>query len=190
MGIRFLVLFLIPLHSEVVLHMCAPIFLAHIKRFLRARRSRKPGSCSRLTTSFLSHFHLLLKVSHVNIHWVIVNHTFSSHTRSSSSHFLAGHKPLLSQCSTVWARNLMWVPNSWIKVDCCLSYGSFWTISQALFHLIMFQWIPCTLLNAIVWAFLARKSFAVGSFVLMMSHQSGISRLRHLKCSLQDSSGT
>ncbi len=86
---------------------CTPIFLAHITHFLEGRRSWEPGS--RLTTGFLSHFRLLPKVSHVNVRWANANHTFSSHIISSSWHFLASHKPWLSQCSTAWARNPQWI---------------------------------------------------------------------------------
>ncbi len=92
-----------PWHSKVLPCTCAPIFLAHITRFFNARCLWEPGC--RLTTGFLSPFHPLLKVSHANVQWAIVNHTFSSHTISLSWHFLAWHQPPLSQCSTAWARN-------------------------------------------------------------------------------------
>ncbi len=64
-------------YSKELCRTCAPIFLAHITRFLEARCSREPGI--RISTSFLSPFRLLPKVSHANVHWVIANHTFSSH---------------------------------------------------------------------------------------------------------------
>jgi hypothetical protein len=96
-------IFLYCWHSVVLCCMCAHIFLAHIMRFLEAKRLWDLGS--RLTTGFLSPFCLLLKVSHANICWAIAKHTFSSHTISSSWHFLAWHKPLLNQCSTAQARN-------------------------------------------------------------------------------------
>ncbi len=57
---------------------CTPIFLVHIMHLLEARHVWEP--CRWLTTSFLSHFCLFPKVSHANVHWAIVNHTFSSHT--------------------------------------------------------------------------------------------------------------
>ncbi len=44
---------------------CAPTFLAHMTRFLKARRSWEPGT--RISTGFLSPFHLLPKVSHANV---------------------------------------------------------------------------------------------------------------------------
>ncbi len=147
--------------SKVLRRTCAPIFLAHITRFLEARCSLEPGS--RLTTGILSHTHLSPKVSHVNVCRAIANHTFSSNTISSSSHVLAWHKPLLSWRSTAWARNPQGISNSWIKVDCCLSYDSFWQFPKHSLHLIMFHWVPHTSLNAIVQAFLAMKSFAAGS---------------------------
>ena len=89
-------------HSKVVHHTCTPMFLAQ-NAWTQARRSWEPGS--RLTTGILSHFRILLKVSHANIHWAIANYTFSAHIISLSWHFLAWHKPPLSQCSTAWARN-------------------------------------------------------------------------------------
>ncbi len=102
-------------YSKELSCMCAPIFLAHITRFLEARCLRKPGT--RISTGFLSPFRLLPKVSHASVHWAIANHTFSSHIISSNWPFLAWHKPLLSQCSTAWARNL-WgiskVVNHWL----------------------------------------------------------------------------
>ncbi len=82
---------------------CAPIFLAHMTHFLEARRSWEPGT--RICTGILSPFRLLPKVSHANVHWAIASHTFSSHIISSNWHFLAWHKPLLSQHSTAWERN-------------------------------------------------------------------------------------
>jgi hypothetical protein len=80
-----------------------PCFWHRMGAFLEARCLREP--VSRLTTGFDSYFCLLPKVSHANVHWVIVNHTFSSHTISSRCRFLACHKPPLSQCSTAHARN-------------------------------------------------------------------------------------
>ncbi len=54
-------------YSKVLNCTCTPIFLAHITRFLEARRSREPGI--RFSTGFLSPFRLLPKVSHANIDW-------------------------------------------------------------------------------------------------------------------------
>jgi hypothetical protein len=73
--------------SKVLRCTCTPMFLAHIMCFLKARHMWEPDS--RHTTNFLSHFCLLPKVSHANVHWEISNHTFSSHIISSSWHFLA-----------------------------------------------------------------------------------------------------
>ncbi len=93
--------FLIPL--VLWHHMCTPIFLAHMTCFLEARCSQEPGT--KISTSFLSPFCLLLKVSLANVHWAIANHTFSSHIIFSNWHFLPWHEPPLSQHSTAWARN-------------------------------------------------------------------------------------
>jgi hypothetical protein len=59
-------------HYELVCHTCAPVFLA--QNTWISRRSQEPGS--RLTTWTLSPFRLLPKVSHANVHWAIINHTF------------------------------------------------------------------------------------------------------------------
>ncbi len=83
--------------------------------------------------------------------------------KSSSSHFLVWHKPLLSNAVQLGWGILKRFPNLWIKIDCCLSYDSFWTIPKCSLHLITFQWVPCTLPDAIVQAFIVANSFAVGS---------------------------
>ncbi len=67
----------IPFILRIPHRTCAPIFLAHMVHFLEARRWWEPGT--RISTSFISPFRLLLKVSHANVHCAIVNHTFSSH---------------------------------------------------------------------------------------------------------------
>jgi hypothetical protein len=64
-------------YSKVPLCICAPIFLAHMMHFLEAKCSREPSI--RISTGFISPFRLLPKLSHANVHWVIANHTFSSH---------------------------------------------------------------------------------------------------------------
>jgi hypothetical protein len=90
-------------YSKVPRCTCAPIFLAHMTCFLKARCLLEPST--RFSTGFLSPFRLLPKVSPANVHWVIANPTFSSHIISLNRHFLVGHKPPLSQRSTAWARN-------------------------------------------------------------------------------------
>jgi hypothetical protein len=59
----------------------------------------------RLSTGFLSPFRFLRNFSGVNVSWANANQTFSLHTISLSWHFLAWHKPPLSQRSTARARN-------------------------------------------------------------------------------------
>ncbi len=88
---------------------CAPIFMAHIMHFLKARRLWEPGT--RISTGFLSLFRLSPKVSHAKVCWATANHTFSSYIISSTWHFLAWHNPLLSQCSTAQARNPQGISN-------------------------------------------------------------------------------
>ncbi len=95
--------FSIPLVLRIPRRTCAPIFLAHMTCFLEARRSWEPGT--RVSTCFLSPFCLSPKVSHANVRWAIANHTFSSHIIPLNWHFLAGHKPPLSQRRTARARN-------------------------------------------------------------------------------------
>jgi hypothetical protein len=72
--------FFIPFVLQVPHCTCAPIFLAHMTCFLEARCSWEPGT--KISTSFLSPFRLLPKVSHANVRWAIVNHTFYSHAKS------------------------------------------------------------------------------------------------------------
>ncbi len=69
-------------YSEVLRCTRPPILLAHITCFLKARCSGEPDT--RISTNFLSPFHLLAKVSHANVCWAIANHTFSSHIISSN----------------------------------------------------------------------------------------------------------
>ncbi len=102
-------IFLIPLVLRGPRHTCAPIFLAHITHFLKARCSWEPGT--RISTGFLSLFCLSPKVSHANVIWAITNHTFSSHIISSNWHFLTWHRPPLSKCSTAQARNPQGISN-------------------------------------------------------------------------------
>jgi hypothetical protein len=67
-------------YSKVLCCMCAPIFLAHITCFLKARCLQKSGT--RINASFFFPFRLLQKVFHANVHWAITNHTFSLHAKS------------------------------------------------------------------------------------------------------------
>jgi hypothetical protein len=62
------------------------------------------------------------------------SYLFFSH-KSSNWHFLAWHKPPLSQCSTAQERNPLGISKLVNKGYCCLSDDSFWTTSQALFAL-------------------------------------------------------
>ncbi len=56
----------IPFELRIPRCTCAFIFLAHITRFLKLRRSWEPGT--KICTGFLSPFCLLPKVSHANVH--------------------------------------------------------------------------------------------------------------------------
>ncbi len=55
----------IPFVLQIPRRTCAPIFLAHMTRFLEARYSWEPGT--RIITGFLTPFRLSPKVSHANI---------------------------------------------------------------------------------------------------------------------------
>ncbi len=86
-------------------------------------------------------FHLLPKVSGANVHWANANHTFLTHKNPWTDTFLRDISP-----AKLWSTAQEWNPQGISKlvnkVDC---------------------WVPCALLKAIVWAFLATKSFAAGS---------------------------
>jgi hypothetical protein len=107
--------------------------------FLIARRSWKPGS--RLTTGDFSPFHLSPKVSGANVRWANANHTFLTHKNSWTEIFLCDISPAKLR-STARVRNPQGICKLVNKVDC---------------------WVPCALLKVVVRAFLAMKSFAVGS---------------------------
>ncbi len=73
-------------YSEVLRRTCAPIFVAHITRYLKARCSQEPATG--ISISFLSTFCLLPKRSHANVRWENANHTFSSHKVPQTDTFL------------------------------------------------------------------------------------------------------
>ncbi len=124
--------------SWYVVH-APPYFWHRMQEFLEARRSLNSGS--KLTTSEFSPFRLLLKVSGANVHWVNANHTFLTHKNPQTDTFLHDVSPTkLRSTARVWnPQGIFKLVN---KVDC---------------------WVPCTLLKAIVRAFLATKSFTAGS---------------------------
>jgi hypothetical protein len=107
--------------------------------FLEARLSWEPGS--RLTTIDLSPFHLLPKVSRANVRWANANHTFLTHKNPQTDTFSRDISPAKLR-STAQVRNPLGISKLVNKVDCQ---------------------VPCTLLKAIVRAFLAMKSFTAGS---------------------------
>jgi hypothetical protein len=75
----------IPFILQIPCCTCAPILLAHIKRFLEVGRSWEPGT--RISTGLLSPIRLLPKVSRANVHWAIMSHTFSSHINPQTDTF-------------------------------------------------------------------------------------------------------
>ncbi len=82
--------------------------------------------------------------------------------KSSSSTFLHDISPTKER-NAARVRNPQGISKLVNKVDCCLSYDSFWMIPKHNLHLITFQWVPHAWLKAIVQAFLTMKSFAAGS---------------------------
>jgi hypothetical protein len=110
-----------------------------MRGFFKARCSWEPGS--RLTTGDLSLFRHLPKVSGANNHWANTNHTFLTHKSPWTDTFSCDISPA-KLCSTAWVRNPQGISKLVNKVDCR---------------------VPCTLLKAIVQAFLATKSFAARS---------------------------
>ncbi len=123
----------IPFVLRIPRRTCAPIFLAHMMHFLEARRLWEPGT--RISTGFLSPFRLSPKDSHA-----------TSVRRSRIIPFLLTQNfraNIFSRDISLRQVNAVQLgkgipkgfPNSWIKVDCCLSDDSFWTTSQALFTL-------------------------------------------------------
>jgi hypothetical protein len=86
-------------------------------------------------------FRLLPKVSGVNVLWANANHTFLTHKNPRTDTFSHNISPA-KLCSTARVWNPQGISKLVNKVDC---------------------WVTCSLLKAIVWAFLATKSFAARS---------------------------
>ncbi len=124
--------------SWYVVH-APPYFWHRMCGFLKGRRLWEHGS--RLTTGNLSPFRLLPKVSDANVCWANANHTFLTHKNPQTDTFSRDISPTKLR-STARVRNPQGISKLVNKVDC---------------------WVPCALLKAIVRAFLATKSFAVGS---------------------------
>ncbi len=103
------------------------------------------------------------KVSCANVHWTERKSYLSFLSKSSNRHFLAWHKPPLSQHSTARDWNLQGISNLVNRlIVACLKTAAGWLLKHSL-HLIAFQLAPYTLFQSIVRIFLATKSFAVGS---------------------------
>ncbi len=128
-----------------------PYFWCRTHGFLKASHLWEPGS--RLTSGDLSFFHLLLKVSHANVHLANANHTFLTHKNPRTDIFLCNISPAKLR-STAWVRNPQGISKLMNKVDC---------------------WVLHALLKAIVRAFLATKSFAAGSS-MYLCHMACISK--------------
>ncbi len=111
---------------------------------MRGRRSWGTGSS--LTTGEFSLFCLLPKVFAVNVHWNEHKSYLSFSQKSSDWHFLACPRPSQATQYIPGMESPKGYPNLWIG----------WLL------LVLWQ-LPCALLKAIVQAFLATKSFAVGS---------------------------
>jgi hypothetical protein len=95
----------------------------------------------RMVFSMQDTFCLLLKVSGANVRWTNANHTFLTHKNPQTDTFSRDISPTKLR-STAQVRNPHGISKLMNKVDCR---------------------VPRTSLKAIVWAFLATKSFAAGS---------------------------
>jgi hypothetical protein len=118
-----------------------------MRGFLEARRSWEAGS--RLTTGDLSPFH--------------ERESYLSYSQKSASSTFSHDISPAKLRRTAWVRNPQGISKLVNKVDCRLPYDSFWEIPKCNLHLITSQWVSRASLKAIVWAFLATKSFAAGS---------------------------
>jgi hypothetical protein len=124
--------------SWYVVH-APPYFWHRMHGFLKARHLWEPGSG--LTTGKFSPFCLSPKVSSANLRWTNANHTFLTHKNPQTDIFLRDTSPAkLHSTARVW--NPQGISKLVNKVDCR---------------------VPHTLLKKIVWAFLAKKSFAAGT---------------------------
>ncbi len=119
--------------------------------FLKARRSWEPGS--RLTTGDLSPVLLLPMVSGANVRQANADHTFLTHKNPQTDTFSCDISPT-KLCNTAWVRNPQGISKLVNKVD---------------------FWVPCTLLKAIVWAFLDTKFFTARSS-MYLCHMACISK--------------
>ncbi len=106
--------------SQYIVH-APPYFWHRTRGFFEARRFWEPGS--RLTTSDLSPFCLLLKVSGANVHQANANHTFLTHKNPRTDIFSRDISPAMLR-STARVRNPQEISKLVNKVDCYLSYDS------------------------------------------------------------------
>ncbi len=114
-----------------------PLALRASTSYMRPHISGKEG----INFSKQIGFHLLPKVSEANVQWAIVDHTFLTHKNPRTDTFSRDISPAkLRRTARVW--NPEGISKLVNKVDCR---------------------VLCALLKAIVWAFLATKSFAAGS---------------------------
>jgi hypothetical protein len=96
-----------------------PFFWYRTQGFLKSKTLVEPSRSS--TTGTFSPFRTLRKASAVHVRWTEHDSYLSFSQKSSSWHFLA----LAKLCGTAQVGNHQRISNSWIKVDCCLSYDSF-----------------------------------------------------------------
>ncbi len=160
MGLRFLIPFFYTFHIWILRPTCAPMFLAHITCFLEVRCSWEPSTryvpaffpCSAfLCKGFLCKRPLDDRLSYL---------FFLS--KSSNWHFLAWHKPPLSQCCTAWDWNLQEISDLVNRlIVACLKTAAGWLLKHSL-HMIAFQLVPYSSFNLIVGTFPATKFFAAG----------------------------
>jgi hypothetical protein len=127
-----------------------------MRGFLEARSSWEPGSS--LTTGAFSLFCLLPKVSATNVRWTEHDSYLSFSQKSLDWHFLAWPWPSQATQYSLGMESPKGYPYLWIG----------WL------SLVLWQ-LPSALLEAIVRAFLATKSFAVG-FSTYPCHMACISK--------------
>ncbi len=131
-------------HSKLVHRTCTPMFL--VQNAWVSWSKTLVGTCFLPHYRWLTLFCLLPKVSAVNVHWTEHNSHLSFSQKSSDRHFLVWPWPSQATQYSLGMESPKGYPNSWLG----------WL------SLVLWQ-LPCALLKAIVWAFLATKSFAAGS---------------------------
>ncbi len=147
-------------HSKVVRHTCAPIFLA--QNVWVSQSKMLMGTWKQTHYRWFFPFPPFAEGFWCTRPLGERESCLFYSQKSSSSTFLHDISPTKLR-STARVRHPQGNSKLVNKVDCCLSYDSFWVIPKRNLHLITSQWVPCASLKAIVRPFLATKSFTAGS---------------------------